>query len=337
MTTTAEPSPLSLRHRFVGTAAWAVGGHLLGQAFRFASNLLLTRLLAPEMFGVMSVIYLVFTGIAMLSDLGLGPLANQSRRGDDPRFLNMLWLVQVTRGLLVTMIALALAGLLSLPATRAWLPPESVYADPRLPMLLAALSVFGLVDGLQSTRIHQAHRHLSIAALTKVELACQLATTAFILGWAAISPSVWALAAGWLSGAALRTVASHFLLTGTPNRIAWDHAALVEIVRFGKWVAISSSIGFLLTSGDRLLLGIYLDAPAMGLYSIAVLLLAALQGALQSVLGSAVLPALSEVVRNKPEALKQTLYRIRLPLDIACLSLGRRAARSRRRLHRLVL
>lgn len=309
----------SLKQRFVGTAGWSLAGHFTSQALRFGSNLVLTRLLAPQMFGVMSVAYMVFTGIAMLSDVGLGAIASQSRRGDEPRFLNVLWVVQVVRGVVMTLIALALGAALSLDVVRALLPAQSVYADPRVPMLIGVVALCGIVDGFQSTRIFWARRNLSIASLTKMELACQVATTVFILVWAWVQPSIWALAAGWLFGEALRTVLSHIVLPGPANRFEWERAAFLEVMRFGKWVLISSPLSFLLTSGDRLLLGAFLDAQSMGLYSIAVLLVAALQTAIVKVLGTAVQPALSEVARHKPHELKKTIYRIRGPLGMACL------------------
>lgn len=314
-----RPPSRSLRQRFIGTAGWALAGHFMTQVLRFGSNLILTRLLAPEMFGVMSVAYMVFTGIAMLSDIGLGAIATQSRRGNEPRFLNVLWVVQVGRGVLMTLAALALGGLLSLDVVHALLPAASVYADPRVPLLIAAMSLIGIMDGFQSTRIYWARRNLSIRTLTKMELVCQVATTAFILTWAAITPTIWALAFGWIFGEALRTVLSHLVLPGPANRFEWDRAAFSEVIHFGKWVLISSPLSFLLTSGDRLLLGAFLGAGDMGLYSIAMLLVTALQTAILKVLGVAVQPALSEVVRDKPDELKKTIYRIRGPLGMACL------------------
>lgn len=309
----------SLRKRFVGTAGWSLAGHFMAQVLRFGSNLILTRLLAPDLFGVMSVAYMVFTGIAMLSDIGLGAIASQSRRGNEPIFLNVLWVVGIVRGVAMTVIALLLGASLSIEAVRAWLPTHSVYGDPRVPLLIAVMALCGIIDGFQSTKIFWARRNLSIRTLTKMELAVQVATTAFILSWAFISPSIWALAVGWLFGELLRTVLSHLVLPGPPNRFEWDRTAFVEILDFGKWVLISSPLSFLLTSGDRLLLSAFLDAQAIGLYSIAVLLVVALQSAVLKVLGSAVQPALSEVVRDRPDELKKTIYRIRGPLGVACL------------------
>jgi O-antigen/teichoic acid export membrane protein len=82
---------------------------------------------------------------------------------------------------------------------------------------------------------------------------------------------------------------------------------------------VSSLISFVQGSGDRILLGGYLDAKAMGSYSIALLLVTALQDVVMRVTGVAVMPALSEVVRERPTELKQKIYQLRRPLDIACL------------------
>lgn len=314
-----EPMKRSLKQRFIGSAGWALAGHFMAQVLRFGSNLILTRLLAPEMFGVMSVAYMVFTGIAMLSDIGLSAVASQSSRGDEPKFLNVLWVVQVVRGVVMTLVGLVLGGALSLHAVRAMLPAASVYADPRVPLLIAAMSLTGLADGFQSTRIYWARRNLSIGMLTKLELGCQVATTALILTWASLAPSIWALAFGWLFGESLRAALSHVVLPGPANRFEWESAAFKEIMHFGKWALISSPLSFMLTSGDRLLLGVFLDAHSMGLYSIASLLVTALQSAIMKIVGTAVQPALSEVLREKPDALKKTIYRVRGPLGMACL------------------
>jgi len=311
--------PRSLRQRFVGTAEWAVAGDAIAQALHFVSNLILTRLLAPDIFGVMSVTYMVFYGMAMLSDLGLSAIVSRSPRGDEPRFLNVVWVLQNVQGALIAVVTLVLSGLLALEPVRGLFLPNSVYADRRLPMLIAAMSICGIVSGLQSTRVHWARRNLSIGPLTRMELGCQVATTVFIVMWAWIAPSAWALVAGWIFAQVIRTAASHLVLPGPPNRFEWERAAFQEIMAFGRWALMSSPLSFLLTSGDRLLLGALLGAQEMGLYSIAVLLVVALQNAVLKVLGTAAVPAMREVLRERPAELRQKIYRMQLPLAAACL------------------
>ena len=294
-------------------------GHGLAQLLRLGSNLILTRLLAPELYGVMAVGYVVMTGLAMFMDIGLNSGAIRSTRGDEPSFLNVGWVVQIARGVLITVGGLATAAALKASAGVGWLPAHSVYTDPRVPLLVAVISVSGLITGFESTKAWWARRHLSLGILTKVEVISQLATTAFVLLWASISPTIWALAGGAIFGAAVQTALSHAMLPGPPNRFEWNPAYFREIVHFGKWVFLSSSFTFLLANGDRLLLGGMLDGKAMGYYTIALLLTGAIQSALGRVVGYAVLPALSEVFRDRPADLRKTLYRIRRPIDLVCL------------------
>lgn len=313
-----DPPKTSLRQRLLGAARWTLLGHFAAQLLRFGSNLILTRLLAPDLFGVMSIGYMAFTGLAMMSDLALGAVVARSRRGDEPLFLNVVWVAQIGRGALMTLGALGLSAALWLGAGNALFPAHSVYADPRLPGLLATVSLFGIIEGLESTKSLWVRRHLSLATLTKIDLIAQVGTTAFILTWAWFDPSIWALGIGWVFGALLRTVLTHWVLPGPSNRFEWERAAFAEIMAFGKWALVSSPISFLLINGDRLLLAALLGANEMGFYSIALLLTTAIQSLVLKLTGQSVQPALSEVVRERPQDLKRTLYRIRLPLDVMC-------------------
>jgi len=314
-----DPRKSTLRQRLLGAARWTLLGHFASQLLRFGSNLILTRLLAPDLYGVMSVGYMLFTGLGMISDLGLGAVVARSHRGDDPTFLNVVWIAQIGRGVLMTLGALGLSAALGLGAATALFPAHSVYTDRRLPGLLAVVSLYGVVYGLESTKSLWARRNLSLAALTRIDLVAQAGTTAFILTWAWIDPSIWALGVGWVFGTALRTALTHWKLPGPSNRFEWDRTAFAEIIDFGKWALVSSPISFLLSSGDRLVLGSLLDANDMGFYAIAFLLITALQTVVLKVVGYSVLPALGEIVRLRPAELKKTIYRIRRPLDVACI------------------
>ena len=109
----------------------------------------MTRLLVPEMFGVMAIAYVVMTGLAMFSDLGLKPSVVQSRRGSDPVFLNTAWATQILRGLLLWLLAL-IASLLIYAANRIGMAPRgSAYTDPSLPFVIATLSITAVTGGFE--------------------------------------------------------------------------------------------------------------------------------------------------------------------------------------------
>jgi O-antigen/teichoic acid export membrane protein len=312
----------SLKQRFIRGSSWTLAGYALSQVIRLASSLILTRLLAPDIYGVMTIGYMVVTGLVMFSDIGLAQGAIQNRRGDDPTYLNVAWLVQIARGLLIGLLALAISAALASHGVAGLLPGHSVYADQRVPAMLAAVALLGPISGLESTKVFLARRQLALAQLVRIDLGAQLSGTLFTIAWAMVSPSIWALTLGWLFGALVKTILTHVRLPGPPNRLQWDRAAFGEVYHFGKWALLSSAFTFLLSSGDRLLFGALIDATELGLYSIAMLLLGAVQAAVGKVGGYAVLPALSEVARERASELKSTLYRIRWPLDVLCLLLA---------------
>ena len=80
----------------------------------------------------------------MFSDLGLRQSIVQSRRGAEPAFLNTAWALQILRGLALWLIALAIALGVYLADHAGMVAATSVYADPSLPWVIAALASWGI-------------------------------------------------------------------------------------------------------------------------------------------------------------------------------------------------
>src|SRR5204863_421086 len=94
--TTPEPLPPD-------DPLWSATEYLAGFILRLGSNLILARLLVPEMFGLMALVNTFMMGLQMFSDVGIGPSIIQNRRGDDPAFLNTAWTIQVMRGMALSL------------------------------------------------------------------------------------------------------------------------------------------------------------------------------------------------------------------------------------------
>lgn len=313
---------LSLKHRALRAGAWIFGGHISGQALRLASNLVMTRLLVPEMFGVMAIASMVLAGISLLSDLGTNMSVVQSARGEDPDFLNTVWVVQIIRGVIMCLIALLVSLGFYCAAHFGWIPQNTAYAQPVLPLVLACVSLTALISGFESTRLATASRRLAQGLLTLVEIVSQVAGIVVMMLWAMVDRSIWALVAGGLAVSIVKTVSSHLMLPGEPNRWVWDKSAVDEILHFGKWIFISSILGFLLNNGDRLLLGGMISANVLGIYVIALFIKNSMAEIVGKILASVAFPVLSETVRTNPEKLAAIYYKFRLPFDIVLLFLS---------------
>ena len=81
--------------------------------------------------------------------------------------------------------------------------------------------------------------------------------------------SVWALVIGYIIGTSTMAILSHVMLPGPPNRIAFHRPYVGRMLRFGGFVFIASAGSFLLTQGDRVILGKLVTLEQLGLYTIA--------------------------------------------------------------------
>lgn len=306
----------SLRERVLRAGGWSIAGYALGQAIRFGTNLLMTRLLVPEMFGVMAIAMMVMIALALFSDLGLRQSVVQSRRGAEADFLNTAWIAQILRGCAIGLIAVCAGGLFALAGHFDLFAPDSAYAAPVLPYVLAALGIGAVISGFESTKALEASRRLSLGRITQLDIAAQLAGVACMLALATVDRSIWILVAGSLATSAARPILTHAWLPGTPNRFRWDPSAFREIIGFGKWIFVSSVLGFLANAGDRVLLGGLVSAGVLGVYSIAFLLFNAVEQVLGRVIADVTFPALSEVARDRRADLRSSLYKFHAPVAL---------------------
>jgi len=300
----------TLKHRVINAGMWSLGGYAFSMVMRFGSNLIMTRLLVPEMFGIMAITNTIMIGLTMFSDIGLRQNVVQSVRGGDPAFLNTAWTIQIYRGVGLWLAGLAIALAIWLAQLSNLAPAGSTYADRNLPIIVAVVSIVSLIAGFDSTKLYEANRNLLLKAVSKIDVASQLAGLFVMLLWAINQRSIWALVAGNITGILVRTVLSHWWLDGTPNRWKLEPGAVREIVHFGRWLFISSILAFLVSNSDRIILGGLVDTSTFGIYAIAVLIYGSFEQVLVKVISEVSFPALSEVVRLRRADLKKNYYRI---------------------------
>jgi O-antigen/teichoic acid export membrane protein len=308
--------------RILRAGSWTALAYGFTQLTRLGTSLIVTRLLVPEVFGIMAVAMVVSTGLALLTDFGVVQCIVRSPRGSDRRFLDALWATQIARGAAIFAASLLLAAVLAALQALGWISAGSAYGSPALPYVIAAVGLPALLVGLESTKVAVARRELSLARLSQLEILCNAVSVAAVVSWALIDPSIRALIGGWIIGAALRTVLTHTMLPGPGNRLRWDPSAFQELAAFGKWVLVSSTLGFFAMNGDRLLLGGLVSAHELGLYAIAFLVLGAARQGLSLLATSVAYPALSQVVRMQPAQLPAAYYKARLPMDLCSLGLA---------------
>jgi len=278
-------------------SAITAAGYAFSQVLRLASNLILTRLLFPEAFGMMALVSVFLVGLAMFSDAGVGASISQNPRGDDPDFLNTGWTIQVVRGVLLWLATCAMA-----------LPVAHFYGAPDLVLLLPVSGLALLVAGFNPTRMETANRHLLLGRVTGLDLISQVIGILVMVLLAWVVPSVWALVVGSLLGAVARLALMNRYLPGLRNHFRWEPAAGRELVHFGKWIFLSTACGFLLFQGDKAILAAYMSLEMLGIYNIGYFL-ASFPGLLGgAVIGRVLIPIYRD---NPPAASAMNFARLR--------------------------
>ena len=251
-------SSATLKKKAVNGAVWTIVGYGFSQSLRLGSNLVLTRLLVPDLFGLMALVNVFITGLALFSDVGINPSIIRSKRGDDPVFLNTAWTIQVVRGF----------GLW-LGCTIIAFPVSRFYEEPRLLWLIPIVGFNTILDGFNSTSIASLSRHMEISKLTLFELTGQIISVVAIVTWAWFSPTIWALVGGTAINSCCKLWLSHRLNPGQPNRLTWNKEVVREIASFGKWIFLSTAVSFLATQADRLICGKLFSLSMLGVYTVA--------------------------------------------------------------------
>ncbi|EKE43265.1 polysaccharide biosynthesis protein [Oceaniovalibus guishaninsula JLT2003] len=268
----------------IASLGLAGSGHVL----RFVSNLVLTRLLFPEAFGLMALVQVIVTGLSLMTTFGLHVSVMQNPRGDEPNFLNTAWTLQAARGVVVWLAVCALA-----------VPAAQFYAEPLLAQLLP-VAAFGLViAGLHPTKVLSAQRHLRLGRYSALNLAIQVISLIVLALMAWWLHSVWALVLNMVFQPILALAVYTRFLPGIRNRFRLERDALREIFGLGKFLFISTIATYLINQSDRAVLGRLIDIEMLGIYSIGFALATLPLMLAMTVYGSVVFP----------------LYRMRHPAD----------------------
>lgn len=310
---------MTLRQKALRAGAWTVASYSAELSSRLISNLILTRLLFPDYFGVIAAATALVVGLQLISDFGVTPAIVRSPHGEDTGFLRSAWVFQSSRGILLWLVLALLSALMTLPSVRSLFPITSVFANPIFPVVTATMGLSLILSGLQSTCAALNLRRLNFRPIAITDLAVRIVPIPIMVVSAYVYPSVWSLVAGVLIGSALRTALSHLIMPGPRMTFACRPADIKEIVQFGKWINLSSFATFISSQSDMIVLGLLLPGPTLGIYYIAKSLSDAVEALLERLNSNMTLPVLSQVLRSNPENLKDRYYRFRLPIEMVAV------------------
>ncbi len=250
----------SLRARCARGGAALAAGAVVERGARFVRNMILTRILAPDQFGLMALVMAAGGLFEVLTEVGVREAIVQNRRGDSDEFLNVAWWFSAARG-----VVLYGVGLLAVPWVAAF------YREPLLNSLLQVSFLTMVFSGLTSTRLHALQKNLRLGRYVAITQGAGLAGTAISLAAAFHIPNVWALVYGFVGEAAIRCVAS-FAVCPIRLRARFDRDCARELFVFARGMFGLPILTFAFMNADVFVLGKVCTKSQVGMYAMALAL-----------------------------------------------------------------
>ena len=235
-------------------------GTLIERLARFGRNMVLTRIIAPDQFGLMAIVLATIGLFEAITEVGVSQAVIQNRRGHLPEFLNVAWWINTVRGLAIFAIAAPLSPLIA-----------DFYAEPALaPILVVAFSSM-IFTGMTSPKVYALQRQFRFGESVAITQGAGLLGTALTLVLGMLWQSVWALVIGTVFEAFVRFVLSFVLCPIRPSfRI--DRQSRRDLFAFTKGMLGLAFMTFLVQQADIFVLGRVASTRVLGLYSMAVTL-----------------------------------------------------------------
>jgi O-antigen/teichoic acid export membrane protein len=279
------------------------GGYVISFLLKVVTNIVLARLLLPEVFGVSLLITSMTVLLVVLTDVGIGVAVLRNANSDRVEFRGTLWSLQFLQGLALAILLLVIAGGLQWIQGRGLISEVGAFGTKDLPAILLLYALGLAIGGARSLKLFFAQKHLQQNLLIRNELILHGLSSLITCGLAWWLGSLWALGIAAIIGQILSVLLSHFALPGSSDEFRWSTEVLKKEWPFAKWVWVSSGLGVIATQADKFLLGALLTATTLGFFSLAAGLIAAVEGGLSRVLGALGVPAITKLVETSREEL----------------------------------
>ena len=291
------------RSRAYSGTIWSVLGYGGSQAIRLASNLILTRLLFPEIFGLMALVQVILQGLKMMSDIGISTSVIRDERGDEPDFLNTAWTLQIIRGLLIWFISVLAAY-----------PMAVAYDSTELVLLIPLVASTVIFQGFTSPAVLSLKRHIQLDKLLLWEISSQFITTVITVVAVWYFRSIWAIAISGVIGAFLTCLLSFKLPYKHSIKLSIDLTSASTMLFFGKWIFVSSLVTLIINKGDVLVLGLFLSKADLGVFAIAAIWSRMAYELLQKINQQVMTPLYAMVFRENRSSVKAQMAKTRVRL-----------------------
>ncbi|HVB85961.1 MAG TPA: lipopolysaccharide biosynthesis protein [Candidatus Dormibacteraeota bacterium] len=304
-----------LREKAVRGTLARVSAQFINLAVRVGSLAILARLLGPKDFGLVGMVAALTGVLSLFRDFGLSAASVQHGHVTEEQTSALFW-INVFVGIALAGIGAACAPLVA-----------RLYHQPELYWVTIAMAATFLLNsvGIQHSALLQ--RELRFTAMSVIDTGSTVIGAAVGIGGAEAGWSYWALVAAALTTPFMATI-GYWIATGWIPSLPKPGAGIGSMLRFGGTITANGIAVYLGSNFEKVLLGRYWGADAVGIYGRAYQLIRIPTDTLTGAVGEVAFSALSRL-QNDAKRLRSYFLKgyslvlaLTLPATIACAVLA---------------
>ena len=289
----------SIRHRVLSGLRWTVLARSTMQLITWASTLIVVRLLSPTDYGLLAMATVVAFYLMMLGEMGLTAALVQ-RRDIDLATQRSIFGALLIAGVLLFALSSALAPLVA-----------RHFSEPRIVPMIVMVSAQFLI--MPFTVISQAilSKEMRFSALGIAGIVNALVGATVTLIAAYCGAGAYALILGILVSALARAISIN-ISAPFLHRPSFNFSALRSLATFSGFVLAERSLWYWFIQFDTLIVGSFLGAALLGVYSVAKQLAVMPLERFAEVMNTVAMPAYSAVQHDMDIVHQSFLKALRL-------------------------
>lgn len=269
---------------------------------------LLARILNPLQFGLFGIASLILALLETLTETGINVVLIQGKKNLED-YVSSAWVLSIIRGFLISAVILCAKPLII-----------NFFNEPNSAQILTLIAFVPVIKGFINPSIIRYRKDLEFRKEYQLRVALFLIESAVSVSSSIVLLSAIGIVYGLIAGAIVEVVFSILFINPKPKlAVNWDKSK--EIIKWGKWVNLTSITSYLSNEGDDFFVGRLLQTSSLGLYQgiykIAILPLTEIA----QVSTRVTLPVYAKIAGDK-NRLKKAFNKIVLVISLLSISLG---------------
>ena len=278
---------------------------------RLVSSLVLTRVLLPEAYGIITILLSILYVIGNILDTNVTLFIVRDKNAEQPRYLNTAWTMRVSRSVLSSAVLFVCAPLIA----------TKIYDLPTLILPLRVFSLWFLIDGFESMAFPLAIRRKQARLQMYSELAASILSTTFSIVYCYRYHTFWGIAFALLLNRLIMTVLSHQFYRDLRPRFFIDLAAAREILIYSKFTVPSSLLTLGLNQFDKVIFLRLFDLRLLGIYGLAGNLAGSIEALISKISQAVLYPRCAHYFRENPDTAAKRYYTENTKLFVGILAM----------------